>query len=155
MDDLEHRMPMYAGYEFCEDLKSYEGRMITSRAIDAWPSSERYPIEDHCKFFGIPLGLAMYSSPDYMIAMAIMEGVDEIDLYGVDMITKGQEEMRAGTALWIGVAMAKGLKVQSFPGSFYQFYTAPAVGMEFGLYGYAFRPRIENLSVLRKTNGTI
>lgn len=95
----------------------------------------------------------MYSTPDYMLAMAIMEGFDEIDLYGVDMTqAKGLEEMRTGTGLWIGVAMAKGIRVTTVPGSFYQFYTNVSVAMEYGLYGYAFRPRIENLCEPRKTS---
>ena len=153
MDDLIYRMPQYAGQEFCDWLKDYKGRIITAAAYDDWPTSEPYPIEEHCKYFGIPLGLVMYSTPDYMLAMAIMEGFDEIDLYGVDMTqAKGLEEMRTGTGLWIGVAMAKGIRVTTVPGSFYQFYTNVSVAMEYGLYGYAFRPRIENLCEPRKTS---
>ncbi len=145
MDDLVYRMPFYAGVEFVEWLKSYEGRLITSRQYDDWPTSEAFPIEEVCKFYGLPLGAAMYSTTDYMIAQAVIEEWDEIHLFGVDNLTKGIEEMRAATALWIGVAMARGIKVVSPPGSFYQFFTNVGVAMEFGMYGYTFRPRIENL----------
>lgn len=145
MDDLVYRMPFYAGTEFVNGLKSYEGRLITSKQYDDWPTSEAYPIEEVCKFYGLPLGCAMYSTTDYMIAQAVIDQWDEIHLFGVDNLTKGLEEMRAATALWIGVAQARGIKVVTPPGSFYQFFTNVGVAMEFGMYGYAFRPRIENL----------
>ena len=145
MDDLVYRMPFYAGTEFVEQLKSYPGRLITSRAYDDWPTSESFNIEECAKYFGLPLGVAMYSTTDYMIAHAIMEEWDQIDLFGVDNLTKGLHEMRCGTAVWIGAAQARGIKVTSCPGSFYQFWTNVGVAMEFGLYGYAMRPRIENL----------
>ena len=145
MDDLINRMPYYAGQELCDQLKKYEGRIITSRAYADWPTTERFPIEDCVKEFGLPLGIAMYSSPDYMIAHAIMEGFTHIDLFGVDNQDKAVAEMRSATALWIGVAMGRGITVTAFPGSHHYFYTNTGMAMEFGMYGYAFRPRIENL----------
>ncbi len=145
MDDLIYRLPHYDGWDLADCLKDYRGRIITSKAYDEWPTSEAYPIEKHCKYFGLPMGAAMYSTPDYMIAQAIMEGWKEIDLFGVDNLSPGLHEMRAATTFWIGVAMAEGIKVTTPPGSFYQFFTNVSVGMEYGLYGYHFRPRIENL----------
>ena len=87
----------------------------------------------------------MYSTPDWMIAHAIMEDFTHIDLFGVDNQDKAAAEMRSSTAMWIGVAMANGLTVSSFAGSHHQFFTSTAVALEFGIYGYAFRTRIENL----------
>lgn len=144
MDDLVYRMPLYAGHEFVEWLKTYTGRIITSRKYDDWPCEE-YPIQDVCVYYGLPLGVSMYSTIDYMIALAVMEGWNEIDLYGVDNVDSGSPEMRASTALWIGVAMSRGVKVNTFQGSFYQFWTNLGIGMEFGLYGYTYKPRVENL----------
>ena len=147
MDDLKLRMPFYAGYDFVNWLKEYKRPIITSREYDEWPTSEAYPIKEVAHYFGLPLGISMYSTPDYMIALAIMSGATQIDLFGVDMTEhkKGAEEMRAGTAQWIGAAHARGVLVRSFHGSFFQYYTNPGIAMEAGLYGYAQRPRIEEL----------
>ena len=145
MDDLVYRMPIYAGQELCDNLKTYEKRIITSRVYEDWPTTERFPIEQCVHFFGIPLGISMYSSPDYMIAHAIMEGFTSIDLFGVDNLEKAANEMRCATAMWIGVALSRGIEVRTYSGSFHQYYTETGVAMEFGLYGYAFRPRIEQL----------
>ena len=145
MDDLVYRMPYYSSQELCEKLKTYDKPIITSRAYKDWPTSERFPIEECVKEFGLPLGIAMYSTPDWMIAHAIMEGFTSIDLFGVDNLDKAVSEMRSATALWIGVAMARGLTVNTYLGCFHQYFTNVSAGMEFGMYGYAFRPRIENL----------
>ena len=146
MDDLKLRMPFYAGYEFCEWLKTYDKPIITSKQYDEWPTSEAYPIKEIAHYFGMPLGIAMYSTVDYMIALAIFEGATNIDLFGVDMADdKCPLEMRCGTAQWIGAAHARGVLVRTFVGSFFQFFTHPGQVMERGLYGYAQRPRIEDL----------
>jgi hypothetical protein len=88
MDDLKLRMPFYAGYDFVNWLKDYKKPIITSKAYDEWPTSEAYPIKEIAHYFGLPLGVAMYSTPDYMIALAIYLGATQIDLYGVDMSNK-------------------------------------------------------------------
>ncbi len=146
MDDFVYRVPAYVGSTLAENLKKYEKRIITSRVYEGWPTAERFPIEDCVKEFGLPLGISFYSTPDYMIAHAIMEGITVIDLYGVDNLDRAIDEMRSSTAKWIGVAQSRGIEVNTFTGSHHQFHTSPAVCMEFGLYGYAFKPRIETLA---------
>ena len=59
--------------------------------------------------------------------------------------TKDSEQMRGCTAQWIGAAHARGVLVRSFVGSFFQYFTNPGIILEQGLYGYAKRPRIEDL----------
>lgn len=152
MDDLKLRAPFYGveGAEFVEWLVyEYEGRTITSHLYEDLPDHiEAFPIVAICEDFGHQVGTAMYSSPDYMIAMAVHEKFDQIDMYGVDMNhNKCSEVMRNATSLWIGVATGRGLKVRVFSGSFYENFLNPGVSMEFGLYGYdsAKRPRIEHL----------
>lgn len=145
MDDLKLRMPYYAGQDFVEWLKSYNRPIVTSKAYPEWPTSEDYPIKEIAHYFGLPLGISMYSTPDYMIALAIYQGATQLDLFGVDMLEKGLDEMRGATAQWIGAAHARGVLVRSFVGSFFQFFTNPGVAMECGMYGYARRPRIEEL----------
>lgn len=147
MDDLKLRMPFYAGYEFCEWLKTYDKPIVTSRAYEEWPTSEAFPIKEIAHYFGLPLGISMYSTPDYMIALAIYEGATHIDLFGVDMASdRGPMEMRCSTAQWIGAAHARGVLVRTFVGSFFQFFTNPGQVMECGLYGYVQKPRIEDLA---------
>ncbi len=145
MDDLVYRLPHYCNSELAESLKTYEKRIITSKAYKDWPTAEAFPIDDCVAEFGLPLAIVMYSTPDWMIAHAIMEKWDEIDIFGVDNHDKAKEEMRSSTALWIGIAMSKGITVSTFAGSYHQFFTSTAVALEFGIYGYAFRPRIEKL----------
>jgi hypothetical protein len=146
MDDLKLRMPYYAGHEFTEWLKSYRLPIITSREYPEWPTAVAYPIKEICHYFGLPLGVSMYSTPDYMIALAIYEGATHIALYGVDMTSKSvPPEMTDATAQWIGAAEARGVMVRTFQGSRYQGITNIGICMEAGLYGYAQRPRIEDL----------
>jgi len=145
MDDLKLRMPFYAGYDLVEWLKTYPGEIVTSKAYDEWPTSVSYPIKEIAHYFGMPLGAAMYSTPDYMFALAIYQGATQIDLFGVDMAMEGPIEMKLGTAQWIGAAHARGVLVRTFVGSLFQYLTNNGVTMESGLYGYAKRPRIEEL----------
>jgi len=145
MDDLKLRMPFYAGYDFTEWLKEYKLPIITSKAYKEWPTSREFPIKEIAHYFGLPLGVAMYSTPDYMIALAIYEGYKHIDLYGVDMIEDRYPEMRMATAQWIGAAEARGVFVRTFQGSVFQGLTNVGVVLEAGLYGYVQRPRIEDL----------
>ena len=145
MDDLQMRLPYYTGYDFANWLKTYEQPIITSQAYPEWPTSESYPIKDICECFG-PAGMAMYSSPDYMIALAVYEGATEIDLLGVDLNDpQALLEMQIGTAQWIGIAQARGVLVHTGIGSIFQYLTEPGHFIERGMYGYSKRPRVEDM----------
>jgi len=148
MDDLKSRMPFWDA-ELPEWLKTYEKPIITSKVYEEWPTAERFPIEDVAQHFGLPLGISMYSSVDYMLALAIYQGADEIHLFGVDCSDpKREETVRVGIGLWIGVAMGRGICVKTCPGSFYQWFTVTGICYEKGLYGYVGAPRIESLAGL-------
>jgi hypothetical protein len=145
MDDLQLRMPAWDA-EFPEWLKTYDRPIITSRAYPEWPTAVEFPIREVCKKHGWPLGMAMYSTVDYMLAYGIHIGVSQMDLYGVDCAhPKREERERVSIAMWIGVAMSKGIKVTTQGGSFFHWYTQPGIAYEHGLYGYAGAPRIEEL----------
>ena len=73
MDDLELRLPFYNGPEFPDWLKTYPGRIITSKPYPDWPTSEAFPIYEVAKNFHLPLGIAFYSTVDYMLALGIHE----------------------------------------------------------------------------------
>jgi hypothetical protein len=147
MDDLKLRMPYYAGHDFTDWLKGYEKPIVTSRVYEEWPTTEAYPIKEIAYYFGLPLGISMYSTPDYMIALAVYEGATQIDLFGCDYADghKNTSEMMLATAQWIGAALARGVLVRTFVGSTFQWITNPGVIMENGLYGYTRKPRIEEL----------
>lgn len=146
MDDLELRLPYYDGHEFPDWLKTYEGRIITSKAYPEWPTSEAYPILDVARHFGLPLGIAFYSTVDYMLALAIVEGVSEIHLYGVDCLDQKLDQIRCSTALWIGAAMSRGIRVTAKKGSAFTWWTDGGICLDHGLYGYVGKPRIEALA---------
>jgi hypothetical protein len=147
MDDLKARLPHWTGPEFPEWLKSYDKPIITSRDYAEWPTSERFPLEDVAKDFGLPLGISFYSTPEYMIALAIHQGFECIELFGVDCANpKREETVRVSIGRWIAVAQARGVRVVTYPGSFFQWYTAPGICYEKGLYGYVGAPRIEELA---------
>lgn len=145
MDDLKLRMPKW-DKALPEMLKGYPGRIVTSRVYPEWPTSEAFPIREVSGMFGLPLGISFYSTVDYMIALAIYEGVEEIDLFGVDcMEPKRDERERVSIGRWIAVAQARGVHVKTHGTSFFNWYTVPGVCYEQGLYGYAGPPRIEEL----------
>ena len=150
MDDLELRLPFYNGPEFPEWLKTYPKPIITSKQYDAWPTSEAFPLLDVAKFFGIPLGIAFYSTVDYMMALSIFRGAKRLDLYGVDCMSPNMELERTSTAVWIGAAMSRGIRVTNRKGSFSRRWTDVGKCFEQGFYGYVERPRIEDLVASNK-----
>ena len=146
MDDFKLRLPFFEDKEFLEFLKTYPGRLITSKKYDEWPAAEEFPVIEVAHYFGLPLGIAMYSTVDYMIAMAITEDVDEIHLYGVDCPYKAVTDVvRLSIGVWIGAAMARGILVTSRRDSFSYWWTHVGFAHENGMYGYVNRPRIETL----------
>jgi len=84
------------------------------------PSCVRYPIEDiTLDVFGTRLLRGdepsdfYSSSADYMLAMAIYEGFDKIELYGIEMGSSTEYRyQREGAAYFIGVATGRGITVQ-------------------------------------------
>lgn len=152
MDDLKLRMPFYSpdNEKFIEIiLRDWTGEVITSHKYEEYPDNiKEFPLHDCVKQFGLIPGTAFYSTTDYMIALAIMEGFNEINLYGVDnnfLPGQGLEQMRSSLALWIGIATGRGVKVTVAAGSFYEYFLHSGVTLEQGLYGYVKRPRLENL----------
>jgi hypothetical protein len=145
MDDLKLRMPAWDA-ELPELLKAYERPIVTSRAYPEWPTSVEFPLKDLVAEMGLPLGLAIYSTVDAMIAFGILRKVERMDLYGVDCMQPRREEReRVSIAMWIAVAQSRGIKVTVQGGSFFQWYTNTGTAFEHGLYGYAGPPRIEDL----------
>uniref|UniRef100_A0A6M3J494 Uncharacterized protein n=1 Tax=viral metagenome TaxID=1070528 RepID=A0A6M3J494_9ZZZZ len=68
-----------------------------------------YPLNDVIEFFDTDY---FSNTVDYSIALALIEGYDEIHLYGVNMEV-GSEYIfeKAGVEFWIGMALGRGIKV--------------------------------------------
>jgi hypothetical protein len=74
------------------------------------PNSMKFPLAEVTSAF--PMGKYMTNSISYMIALAILEGFEEISVYGVDMAV-GTEyvNQRPSCEYWIGVAAGRGIKI--------------------------------------------
>ena len=76
-------------------------------------NSVKYPKDEVIKYFGREL---FQSSVDYMVALAIYEGYEEIYLYGVDMqVNEEYSYQKPSCSYWLGVAEGKGIKVYMPP----------------------------------------
>lgn len=69
-----------------------------------------YPEKEANELLG---GEFLSSSPAYMIALAILEGAEEIAIYGIEMAVNDHEyfKQRPEMYAWIAYAKAKGIKV--------------------------------------------
>lgn len=81
------------------------------------PRSTAYPIDDVCALTGkVKKGdetVRYFNSTfDYMMGLAILEGFERIEVYGVHMKSEGEYEyQRPGAAFWIGLATGKGIEI--------------------------------------------
>lgn len=73
------------------------------------PQSVRYPLEMvRQQWPTVPLG----STTAYMIALALLEGVTHLGLWGIDYQSSTEyEEQRANAELWCGIAIGMGVQV--------------------------------------------
>ena len=73
------------------------------------PTSVKYPLETLIEHFGRRF---FNSTIDYMIALAIYEGYQDISIYGVHMsYMEEYGEQRPSCLYWLGVAEGKGIKI--------------------------------------------
>lgn len=95
-------------------LKSSKCSVYMQEKFEDIPNSVKYPLEEMQKKYG-----NMFASTfDYMMALAIEEGYEDIRLYGIDMAIHGEYAHQRPTALfWIGIARGKGIDVWVHPDS--------------------------------------
>jgi hypothetical protein len=103
--------------------------MIDTR--DEIPNSVRFPIEEAIKYGGRDYFM---SSPAFMLALAGMEGFEEIHLYGINLAI-GDEYFyeKPNCEWWIGQLQGKGIKVY-IP-------AASSLLKQFRRYGYSIDAR--------------
>jgi hypothetical protein len=108
--------------EFADaDLTASSMRLTTQRAnknpdMEFYSVSEYEPIP-HCKAYPLEEVIDYFkvcyfgSTPDYMIALAIMRGAEELYYYGLNMTVKQEYiEQKPGMEFWTGLAMGRGIK---------------------------------------------
>jgi hypothetical protein len=103
-DDMQSRV----GWEHYRDRLKMCSRLYMQEAHPEVPNATRYPREAVDALAGDYLS----SSIAYAFALAVLEGADEIGLWGVDM--KAEEEyfdQRPNMEYWIGFARGRGIKV--------------------------------------------
>ncbi len=82
----------------------------TCEVDPAIPTSIRYPLEELVDHFQTDY---FTNTVTYMLALAIYEGIDAIDLYGVNMTLGTEyENEKGGVEYWIGRAQGQGIKVK-------------------------------------------
>ena len=83
--------------------------VIMQRHFDEVPESEAYPLEDVLKFFKREY---MTNSVSQMVALAIMQGYQEIGLFGVHMAVDSEYAFeRPNLEYYLGHAEARGIEI--------------------------------------------
>lgn len=108
------------------------------------PCSVTYPLDEAIERFGN----YFTNTISYMIALAIMEGFEEIGIYGVDMSTAVEyAAQRPSCEYYLGIAKGKGMKVTVHP-------AADLLKARF-LYGYETQKENEFKAKLKNMNDTM
>lgn len=105
-DDLSGHLAEYPQWLVDQKLPLIVGKHFPIEA----PHVRVYPEEEANELLG---GEYLSSSPAYMIALAILEGADEIAIYGIEMAVDNHEyfKQRPEMYAWIAYAKAKGIKI--------------------------------------------
>jgi len=102
----------------------------------AIPSSRKYPLEQIVNKFKTDY---FTNSIAYMIALALYEGVEKIDIYGVNM-SLGSEyaSEKAGVEFWIGIGIGAGVDI-TVHGKETELLIANGLYGKGNLYGYGLK----------------
>ena len=102
----------YPGYE--DRLRELDAPLYMQQAYQDIPNAIAYPLYE----VSAVVGDYYNSSGAYMLAMAIVENVDKIGLWGVDMIARGEPghadeygDERPNCEYLLGFAKAKGIEI--------------------------------------------
>jgi hypothetical protein len=119
-------------------------QIVMQEVYQKYPSSVCYPIKEVVEKFGKE-ALYFTSSAPYLIAHALLEGYNRIEMYGFEMAADEEYANQKPCAeFWMGVAIGQGCEVYLPPGN-------PMLGKEMMLYGYEMLPGILPMHVeLRK-----
>lgn len=115
-------------------LKLYKGPIYTSVPHEGYPNCVQYPLGQVVAQFG-----SMYfnNTMPYAIAFAMLIGVKELHLFGLDYVWPNMAEAEAGrgcTEYWLAKAQDRGIQTRVASSS--TLLDAQINGNEFKLYGY-------------------
>ena len=94
-------------------LRTYPGPIYTSIPHPEYPGTVAYPLQDVVRDLG---SIYFNSTAAYAVALAIHKGATEILCFGMDFTypnSHDAEQGRACVEFWLGVATARGIKVQA------------------------------------------
>jgi hypothetical protein len=122
MDDIRVQMARAEKNEkirhLVEHLRTYQGRVITSRTHPDFPCLEAFPLQEAANEFKC---FYFNNTVAYAMAYAIMRGeFNEIVLYGCDYHYTGESFVEPGRAcleFWIGRAWERGIRIHIAPNS--------------------------------------
>ena len=82
------------------------------REYKSIPSSKKYPKDETDELWPLPSGPIYSDSFCYMIALAILQKYERIDLFNLHLWTNIEAFLEApAVCLWLGVAAAKGVEI--------------------------------------------
>ncbi len=113
MDVLDEKPQVVAGQTNLGDVVSRINKMriplISPYKYAEIPLSEAFPIKECMKEFGLPY---FSNTISYMIAFALLNKAEQIDLYGVNQASSSEYFYeKASVEYWLGIAVGRGVKV--------------------------------------------
>lgn len=113
MDVLDEKPMVVAGISNLQDVVNRINKLkvplIAPYKYEEIPLSEEFPLERCVKEFGIPY---FSNTISYMIAYALLEGIKEIDIYGINQASSSEYFYeKAGVEYWLGIAVGRGVKI--------------------------------------------
>lgn len=125
-----------------KNLKKAKCTVYTQAKFEDIPNSTPFPFEEYELEFGTIFG----STVDYMLAMAIKEGAEVINIIGVDMANWTEYAYQRPSCMYlIGLARGRGIEVNIDPDSKLNVRQRYAIDQDFVLLNY-----LEDLSKIRK-----
>ena len=101
-----------------ERLKAMTVPVYMQQRWEDIPQSTPYPLDEVIRRFGDPTRPYLTNSISYMIALAMLEGFEEIGVYGVDMAHDTEySSQRPSCEYYVGYARGMGIKVTIPPQS--------------------------------------
>lgn len=113
MDILDEKPQIVAGVNNLGDvikrINDLKCPLIAPFKYAEIPLSQEFPLKECVKRFGQPY---FSNTISYMIAYALMQGVEEIEVYGVNQASSSEYFYeKAGVEYWLGIAIGMGVKL--------------------------------------------
>ena len=112
-DVLDEKPQIVSGMDNLGDviarINEFRVPLIAPFKYEEIPLSKAFPIEECVQKLGFPY---FSNTICYMIAYAILQGAEEIQIFGVNQASSHEySEERGGVEYWIGQAIGRGIKV--------------------------------------------